>query len=133
MTFRVLMCALLLGAAVPAEAGTYRCEGGARIVGNGRCSDGSIAIYTANALRPPGPAQPTAPHRSAPRQMFAAPEAHVFTPAERRQMMENTRRQGDEWVRARRGGAMPGGSNGALMDETRCRLMASQNSYITCR
>lgn len=43
-----------------ATAGTYRCLGGAKVLSDGRCSDGSMAIYEATPMVPDGPrARPT--------------------------------------------------------------------------
>jgi hypothetical protein len=46
--------ALMAGAA---NAGTYRCEGGARVLPSGKCSDGSMAIYQATPISPDRPAE----------------------------------------------------------------------------
>ncbi len=44
-----------------AQAGTYRCEGGARVLPNGKCSDGSMAIYEATPIAPYRPADRRSP------------------------------------------------------------------------
>lgn len=53
--FALLVTALTLIAG-DAAAGGYRCLGGARLLPDGHCSDGSIAIYEATPLTPERPA-----------------------------------------------------------------------------
>ncbi|MCF8503403.1 MAG: hypothetical protein K9G59_00690 [Caulobacter sp.] len=63
-----LLAAALLLAAGSASAGTYRCLGGARVLADGRCSDGSIAIYEATPMTPERPVRrpPAGPDRRIP-------------------------------------------------------------------
>lgn len=119
--------------ASPALAGSYSCSNGARLIGGNRCSDGSIPVYQSQTI--PAYQSRTVPfYRSTPvARQNGSGEIHVFTPAERAQMMENDRRAAHElaqrWTHNGRG------LNGAQLnaiENQRCLMMAAGNPDVRC-
>jgi hypothetical protein len=70
-----LLVTALMMIAGDASAGSYRCLGGARLLPNGRCSDGSIAIYEAAPMTPERPTGRRLPPAPGPDRRVAPPTA----------------------------------------------------------
>lgn len=68
----ILVAAALAMTAGGASAGGYRCLGGAHVLPDGRCSDGSMAIYEATPMTPERPTGRTPPGRGQPAQRPAS-------------------------------------------------------------
>lgn len=72
-----LLVTALMMIAGDASAGSYRCLGGARLLPDGRCSDGSIAIYEAAPMTSERPTGRRLPPGPGPDQRVAPPAASL--------------------------------------------------------
>lgn len=93
--------ALVLLAAAPAHAGGYTCPNGATLRSNRTCSDGSMAMYKADELKPRRAAnvRPAPPMGPGTIQKHQSREVKPFTQEERQRMRNNDERAGKDLAR----------------------------------
>jgi len=123
-----------------ALAGQYVCPTGAHLVDRRKCSDGSLAQYQSTDLTPQK-SQTIQKHQSAPVQQYRSQDidpyqshtAHVYTPEERRKMMENTERPAKDiakkWDKNNKG--LNQQQMNAISNQ-RCLEMAATNPDVRC-
>lgn len=115
-----------------ALAGSHRCPGGAQLLGGDRCSDGSIPVYTADAVRPDA-SDPVGARGSGTVQPYQAGTAHPLTPGERQRMLENDQRAAQELARRWSPDGQPlNAAQIQAIENQRCLLMAAGNPDIRC-
>ncbi|WP_448191152.1 hypothetical protein [Azospirillum sp. sgz301742] len=134
--------ALVLLATAPAQAGGYTCPNGATLRSNRTCSDGSMAVYKADEVKPyrstdvkprrSDAVRPAIPMGSGTIEKHQSREVKPFTKEERQRMLENDRRAGKELA----GKIAPDGKLNQqqlnALSNQRCLQAAAVNPDVRC-
>ena len=130
--------ALVLLAASPAHAGGYTCSNDATLRSNRTCSDGSMAVYKSDELKPfrstvkPRRADAARPNGPGTIEPYRAREVKPLTPEERQRMRNNDERTGKDLARKIAPDGKLNQQQLNALSNQRCLQAAAVNPDVRC-